>query len=85
MKKAIVGSIVTLAALATFGAPASAFSPNPNPGYLHNCVGGTTSYVTMDNPLPAPFNSAQGIGNVATANGSTANGVMDYIKVVVCG
>jgi hypothetical protein len=83
MKKALVGMAIIAASLCAVADPAVAFSPNPNPGYLHNCVGRTTSYVTQGNDI-SPFNSATGIGNVATANDSSATNVIDYIKFVAC-
>jgi len=83
MTKLLVGLAITATSLATLAAPAVAFSSNPNPGYLHNCVGRTTSYVTQGNDI-SPFNSGTGIGNVATANGSSATNVLDYIKFVAC-
>ena len=83
MKKTLASVAIAAASLCVVAAPAAAFSPNPNPGYLHNCVGHTTSYVTQGNDI-SPFNSGVGIGNVATANDASAKGVMDYIKGVVC-
>jgi hypothetical protein len=46
-------------------------------------------FVTQDNILPAPFNSAQGIGNVGKANPNGAQppwggSVTNYIKTNVC-
>ena len=84
MKKAIVGAIVTVVAVCSAAIPAFAFSPNPHPGYLHNCVGGTTSYTAQGNDI-SPFVSANGIGNVASANNVSTKDAVDYIKFTVCG
>jgi hypothetical protein len=81
MKKTLTGAALTALSLGVFGA-APAFATE-NPGSLNNCVGATTQYVARDGSI-SPFISANGIGNVATANGASATNVMDYIKVVVC-
>ena len=83
MKKAIVGSIVTIVAAGSTAIPAFAFSPNPNPGYLNNCVGRTTSYTAQGNDI-SPFVSANGIGNVAQANDVSTKNAIDFIKFIVC-
>ena len=81
MHKTLAGATLAALSLGLFGA-APAFATE-NPGSLHNCIGGTTQYVARDGSI-SPFISANGIGNVATANGASATGVMDYVKVVVC-
>ena len=86
MKKLIVGATLAVASLSFSAAPALADPPHGagDPGFPNNCTGLETRYVAEGNDI-SPFNSANGIGNVANANDATAKAVMDYIKVVVCG
>ena len=85
IKKAIVGSIVTIVAVCSVAIPAfGSLNPNPNPGYLHSCVGGTTSYTAQGNDI-SPFVSSNGIGNVAKANDVSTKDAVNYIKFTVCG
>jgi len=84
MKRLFVTTIATVGlGVMCSAAPALAFSPNPNPGYLNNCVGRTTSYATQGNDI-SPFISANGMGNVARVNDATTKDAMDYIKFVAC-
>jgi hypothetical protein len=64
-------------------APAFADSSVVPPANPNACNGQTTRYTTQDNNI-APFNSAQGIGNVGKANGAKGGGVENFIHVNVC-
>ena len=84
----VLGGIV--AASFSWAAPAFANSTVVPPSNPHACVGQTMRFVAQDNNI-APFNSAQGIGNVGKAN--PVNGVSQppfggavtsYIRTNVC-
>ena len=77
MKKTLVAALVAAAAVGSLSTPAFAGAPN-------NCVGQTMAFVAQGNPLPAPFVSAKGIGNVAKANAVSTKDAVGFIKFVVC-
>jgi hypothetical protein len=83
----VLGGFV--AASFCWAAPAFADSSSTPNASLNACVGQNMRFVTQDNILPAPFNSAQGIGNVGKANPNGAQppwggSVTNYIKTNVC-
>lgn len=80
----VLGGIV--AASFCWAAPAFADSTVVPPSSPNACVGQSVRFTTQDNNI-APFNSAQGIGNVGKANlpnPSWGGGVTSYIRTNVC-
>ncbi|HEY2812694.1 MAG TPA: hypothetical protein VGJ03_04440 [Acidimicrobiales bacterium] len=80
MKKTLAAVAFGLGTLLAVASPAFANAG----GIPNNCVGQTTSYTAQGNDI-SPFVSANGIGNVAKANGVSTKDAVNYIKVVVCG
>ena len=81
----VLGGIV--AASVCWAGPAFADSTVVPPSNPHACVGQAVRFTTQGNDI-APFNSAQGIGNVGKANlpnPSWGGGVTKYIRTTVCG
>jgi hypothetical protein len=75
--------IVFAGALVITGLTAAPAFAGPNTSAPGPCVGHATSYTAQGNDI-SPFVSANGIGNVAVANGVTTQQTMDYIKTVAC-
>ena len=81
MRKKILFATFGVLAFSMAAAPAFA---DASSGAPNNCVGVTTAYTTRGNDI-SPFDSANGMGNVAAANGVPTKDAMNYIKGTVCG